>query len=357
MRIFPKSVAFPGQKDSTVSPALAAEPELVLEWDDERLTLAPFVRLDADDNRRSHADLREANWLHLDQDWELLVGLSEVFWGVTESRHLVNIINQTDTVEDIDEEDKLGQPMIHLVLQRDWGALGFYVLPVFRERTFAGNDARLRGPLPIDDDDPSYDSGAEEFHPDAALRWSHAWGDWDLGLGHFLGTSREPRLRLGAAGGRAVLVPHYDQIDQTGADLQYTTGAWLFKLEAITRGGHGDRFQAAVGGFEYTRFGLFESTADLGFLAEYLYDGRDNDDAPPTFADDDLFFGGRVTLNDEQDTAVLVGAIVDRVDKGTLLFIEAERRLGESWKLEIESRWFLNVADDDFLTLRLSWFF
>ena len=42
----------------------------------------------------------------------LLVGAAKVFWGTAESRHLVDIINQTDAVEDIDEEDKLGQPMV-----------------------------------------------------------------------------------------------------------------------------------------------------------------------------------------------------------------------------------------------------
>ena len=35
--------------------------------------------------------------------------------------------NQTDGVEDIDSEDKLGQPMVNLTLERDWGALDLYV--------------------------------------------------------------------------------------------------------------------------------------------------------------------------------------------------------------------------------------
>ena len=48
------------------------------------------------------------------------------------------------------------------------------------------------------------------------------------------------------------------------------------------------------------------------------------------------------------------------------LFVEAERRLGDSWKLELEGRLFLGVddsnplsavEDDDLVTLRLSYFF
>ena len=368
VRIFPNDPAFPGQDDNLLSPSVAVEPEIVYEWNDgdDRLTFVPFLRWDADDDERSHLDLREANWLRFGDDWDLVVGIDKVFWGVTESRHLVDIVNQTDGVEDIDNEDKLGQPMINLTLQRDWGALGLFVLPGFRERTFPDEGARLAGPLPILEDDATYESGAEEAHVDFALRWAHVIGDWDIGLAHFHGTGREPRLLPGTdSGGNPALIPQYDQIDQTSIDAQFTGDATLWKLEAITRSGQGDRFFAAVGGFEHTLFGVFDSNADIGFLAEYLYDGRD-DDAPFTPADNDLFLGSRLTLNDEQDTALLAGAIVDLDTRAMFVSVEAERRLGDDWKLELEGRAFVDVPandvsagirDDDFVTIRLTRFF
>jgi hypothetical protein len=369
LRVFPNAAAFPGQDDATLSPSALAEPELTYEWNDgtDRLTLAPFLRWDGHNGNRSHADLREASWLHIGEDWDLVVGLDKVFWGVTESRHLIDIINQDDRVEDIDGEDKLGQAMVNLNLLRDWGTTSIFVLPGFRERTFPESDARLRGPSPIADDDASFDSGAEDRHVDLALRWAHTVEDWDIGLSHFQGTSREPRLLpRPRAGGGTEFLPHYDQIDQTGLDLQLTRDAWLWKLEAMTRGGHGDRFLAAVGGLEYTRFGIFGTGADLGLLAEYLYDGRDQDRAPATSANDDIFLGTRLALNDAQDTSALLGAVIDRDSQATLLFVEAERRIGDSWKVELEGRFLLNmpdddpqagIRDDDFITLRLSWFF
>ena len=79
-----------------------------------------------------------------------------------------------------------------------------------------------------------------------------------------------------------------------------------------------------------------------------------------------FFVGARLALNDVQDTTALLGAIVDVEDRSTALFVEAERRLGDSWKLEFESRLFLGVSDsnplttfkdDAFLVLRLSSFF
>ncbi len=370
IRAFPNSPQFDEQDDTRLSPSIAFEPEVVYEWNggDDRITFVPFGRYDAHDDNRSHVDLRELNWLHVGDDWDSVIGVDKVFWGVTESRHLVDIINQDDSVEDVDGEDKLGQPMLNLNLFRDWGTLSGFILPGFRERPFRSNDARLRGSLPVDDDNATFESNAEEHHIDFALRWSHTFDDLDIGLAHFHGTSREPRLlpRVNPDG-RVVLIPRYDQIDQTSLDAQLTKDAWLWKLEAITRSGQGDRFFATVAGFEYTLFGIFDSNADLGLLAEYLYDGRDEDDAPAVITDDDIFLGARATLNDEQDTTFLIGGIIDREEQSTLFSVEAERRLGEFWKLELEGRLFLNIddedlilngiRDDDVITLRLTRFF
>ena len=63
---------------------------------------------------------------------------------------------------------------------------------------------------------------------------------------------------------------------------------------------------------------------------------------------------------------MLAGAIVDRRSQATLFFVEAERRLGESWKIEVEGRFFIDVSgddplagmqNDDVVTLRLTKFF
>ena len=96
-------------------------PELYLEDAAGRsLTFAPFFRYDNTDSRRTHADLREAYLLLFGEigegEWELRVGVDQVFWGVTESQHLVDIVNQVDFVEHPAGEAKLGQPMVQLHL-------------------------------------------------------------------------------------------------------------------------------------------------------------------------------------------------------------------------------------------------
>lgn len=345
--------------------SLVFEPELTYESIDarHRFELVPFFRLDAEDDERSHVDLREFSWRIVEDEWDLLLGVSKVFWGVTESRHLVDIINQTDSVEDIDEEDKLGQLMINLNWVQEWGTLSAFVLPYFRERTFPGEEGRLRFPLVVDTDKAEYESSLEEWYPDFALRYQHTLGDWDIGASIFRGTSREPVFELNSDGQE--LIPRYELITQLGVDFQYTKDAWLLKFEGIGREGHGETFLASVAGVEYTFFQLFDTAADLGVLAEYLWDDR-SAGAPPTIVDDDLFIGGRFALNDVQDTNLLAGVTFGFEEESALFVVEAERRLGDNWKLEIEARVFAGelrdsafaaFADDSFLNFRVARYF
>ncbi|MGI9305645.1 MAG: hypothetical protein ACR2RB_23500, partial [Gammaproteobacteria bacterium] len=215
-RYFPQEALDTRQGDFNAS--LYTQPEFYHEWrgGDFALVFEPFFRLDSRDDERTHFDLRELNVLALAGNWEWRVGLGKVFWGVTESQHLVDIINQTDLVENIDGEDKLGQPMIHATWLPEWGAAEFFVLPGFRERTFPGAKGRVRTPLAVDTDSPSYESGHEERHIDWAIRLKTTYGPWDVGVSHFNGTSRVPELRPGLDGaGNPVLIPRYNLIDQT----------------------------------------------------------------------------------------------------------------------------------------------
>ncbi len=367
-RIFFNEPAAPSQFSDVTQNSLILNGEAAWESEDRRhfIYVNPFARLDDRDDERTHFDLREAYYQWVGDTFEARVGVGKVFWGVTESRHLVDIINQTDFVENIDEEDKLGQPMIEVSTLRDFGEFTFYVLPGFRERTFPGPRGRFNLPLPVADEAAQFESDAENRRVDVAARYSHYFGDWDVGLSVFHGTSREPRFLLAPRGD--AFIPFYDVITQGGADVQYTQGPWLLKFEGVVRAGQGDVFAATVAGFEYTVFGVTASGADLGVLAEYLYDGRDEDPAvaPFTVAQNDLFTGARLGLNDVQDTAVLAGGVVDMESGAVAVQVEAERRVGENWFAEVEGRFFVNVADDDpiatfarddALTLRLTRYF
>ena len=163
--------------------SVSIEPELYWQWNDgnDSVILTPFYRLDGQDNRRTHGDIRELAYVHVSDDWELRVGIRKEFWGVTEFQHLVDVINQTDGVEDFDGEDKLGQQMVNLSLVNDWGIVDVFLLPGFRERTYLGKEGRLRAPFVVDKNNVDYESSAGQQHLDFAIRWSHSIADLHLG--------------------------------------------------------------------------------------------------------------------------------------------------------------------------------
>lgn len=344
--------------------SVAFSPEFYSEWDRGRqsLIISPFFRVDTQDVERTHLDFRELQWLLAQDSWELRVGISKVFWGVTESQHLVDVINQTDLVENNDTEDKLGQPMINLSLFKNWGTVDLFVLPYFRERTFVGLDGRLRSALVVEKDASKYESGAGQQHLDMAVRWSHSIGEWDIGLSHFYGTNREPLLLLNGTG--TALLPFYETMKQTGLDVQYTFESWLWKLETIRRDTKSDTFTAFTGGVEYTFYNTFDSKIDVGVLAEYLFDDRNNKSL--VSFENDALFGTRLTWNDEQSSELLIGLIHDISSNDAGWNIEASRRIGNRWKVSLEGR-FYNIKDkesvmyplrnDDYIQLEFMRFF
>ena len=348
VRLFPNDALYSGQNDQSSS--FVIQPEYYHEFESgSSFAFTPFFRLDSGDQERTHLDIRELTYLWLKEDFELRVGVRKVFWGVTEFIHLIDIVNQTDLVESVDTEDKLGQPMVNFSVSRDWGMVDIFWMPFFRERTFVGTGGRLRGASVVDEARTQYESAAEEWHSDWALRYSHTFGDIDMGLSQFVGTSRDPTLLDGTdSNGDDIKIPKYEQIKQTSLDVSYVIGEWLWKLESLYRTGQGNEdYFAWAGGFEYTSVGVLESNMDLGFVGEWLYDDRE-DDADTAF-ENDIAGGLRLSVNDAASSEALLGWVQDVDTSARLLFLEASRRFGNNWLLNIEMRLSLDQPDSDFL--------
>jgi hypothetical protein len=326
--------------------SLSLRPEFYHDWrdGDHRLVAELFGRWDSADDKRTHADIRELYWRGtFRRDLDLYIGFRRVFWGVTETVHLVDIINQTDLIENIDGEQKLGQPMVASSWSSSRGMFELLLMPLFRERTFASAEGRPGLPLPVEVDQAEYESGAAEIHFDWAARYSHYVGDLDFGLAWFTGTDRLPTYRPDDSGTR--LIPRYELMKRLSLDAQLTRGSWLWKVESVVRERRDEISIGAVGGFEYTFFGTFDSAADLGVLLELQYDDRDE----PLVADNDLAAGVRLALNDVADTQLLAFASVDIENGGMFGSVEGSRRLGMAWRLGLELRLFMNTDPDDLL--------
>ncbi len=347
--------------------SISFEPELYWQWNagNDSIIFTPFYRVDSHDEQRTHGDIRELAYVHAADDWELRLGIRKEFWGVTEFQHLVDVINQTDGVEDFDGEDKLGQQMINLSLVNDWGIVDIFLLPGFRERTYAGSEGRLRGPVVVDENNVSYESSAGQKHLDVALRWSHSVGDYDIGAYWFHGTNREAYLTPSLEN---TLQQYYVQMEQVGIDLQATLGDWLWKFESIYRHTTLEDFWATQAGFEYSFIGVFDSNLDLGLLMEHSWDSRGQValGAQGSLLQNDLFLGTRLAFNDMQSSELLMGIGSDLDHNAFSFLIEASRRFGDNFIATLDVRLLqsnepddvlYSLSNDDHAQLAIAWYF
>ena len=248
----------------------------------------------------------------------------------------------------------------------------------------------------VAEDDARYESGAERERVDFAARGQFFLGRLELAVSHFSGTSREPRLvpawdRINSALPPTLnnienvrLEPVYDVIDQTGVELLWPRGGWLWKFEGISRSGQGERFEAATGGFEYTQVGLLGTAMDLGWILEYLWE-EDRETLSRSPFEHDWLVGQRFTFNDTAGTEILWTLIHDPHSEEKVVNLEASRRLGSDFKVSLEGRAYTDTgepltqaellrragqgesvfdgrrltpfADDDFVQAELIWYF
>ena len=312
--------------------------EIFHEEEDYIFHLKPKIRKDSQDPKRNLLDLQEFYLLHIGEEREIKFGISKEFWGVTETTHRVDIINQTDFTEGFDGEEKLGQPMMKVSLEKEWGVLDIYALFSIRERQFSGQEGRLRLPLIIDKNESIYESSAKNKRTDFAARWSNYYDQLDIAISYFSGTTREPRL-VPTGSIDKPLIPYYETIDQFGLELLYLIGSLAIKVEAISRTGQGDRFSAATYGFEYTQVGIFDSRIDLGWIFEGNHDDRLK--SSPTV------LGTRLSFNDELDSQILSGFIWNDVSKELGFLLESSRRVGECCLIALEGVYFEDTDEDN----------
>jgi hypothetical protein len=317
LRLFDNPPTLPGQRRHAgalvLNPSFSATPGASGAWD---VKLSPYLRLDAADSASRYLDLREASVRHRSPKDLWRFGMETVHWGVVESNHLIDIVNQLDPRADVDLEAKLGQPLVSYTRFLDrFGRVELMWLPYHRPRPLLGNESRQRlGP--VAQDPAPHGLAPWRRTNDAAIRWSGTLWDVDVGVYGFSGLSREPdQLPSGAE--------RYRWIKQIGLNAQWPVGSMLWKLEAIHRRGHGKPFDAYVVGGEYT-FTL--PSGELGVLLETMEDQRDAS-APPTRFADAMFAGVRFRFNESGDSELLGGVLRDRASNAWLHKLEFSRRI------------------------------
>ena len=295
--------------------------------------------------------------------WQVDVGYDLVFWGVAEGRNLVNIINQRDQIRDSLGDQGLGQSMVAL---RYFGAsttVEAFVLPRFEELSFGEEGRPWSLGFPVREEAATFESANGAAHVDFALRFSGLVGNVEFAPFVFDGTLREPQFVFDAATNS--LSPHYRQGRVFGVEAQYTSGAFLYKLEAThTNPDTSSDYWAAIAGVEYAVASLFGRPWETAFFAEYNYDSRQND--PAVVFENDLFLGAQIRFPNTLGTELQIGAIIDLEDGDYVGSVSLASRLTDNLRASAEYI-YIEASDptdglfpgrnDDQLSLTLEWHF
>ncbi len=341
-----------------IFPALIVKPQWawISESQEQQFVTQFFYLYDSVDQSRTHFDVREFYWLYQAETWEALVGINKVFWGVAESRNLVNIINQQDTAYGFDKSYRLGQPMIQGTWdQEEAGVISAYILPYFREQTLVGE----KNPGYINAT-PQYQDSAKANHVDYAIRYANYIDDHEFAVSYFQGTDRIPAYLFLNGVGTAL----YRQAKQVGLEYQLSLDGWLWKFEGIHKSITDDtEFFASVFGFEYTLVGAIDEI-DIGLLAEVNWDERG--ERSNDILQNDTFLATRFDFNDVDGSDITMGVSVDNNNFGQSWSIRGSKRFGNAWKAEVSSFFFALPDEDplaqrlnnqDYLQLRLTYFY
>jgi hypothetical protein len=300
-----------------------------------------FARLDQHDHKRTHVDIRDLYWRYFKTNWEFSVGVKTVAWGKTESNHLIDIINQYDLLEGRASENKLGQPMLQFVYAPEWITFEILATTYSRDIQFPGIHGRLQPGLTAGK--PTFEKENARYLPDAALRVAKNAGNFEVALSNFYGTNRLPVFNFLDN----TYIPYYEEINQTGLELQLLTNSFVWKGEFVNVISHRRTIQAFTIGCEYNL--SLRSGQELKWMLEYTYDERGEEQI--SGINNDLFAGVNLNFNDRQSSNVSVSGFYDFDFETTLLRAQAKRRVGGAWMVKVAYTGILKTAEGDFYHL------
>jgi hypothetical protein len=307
-----------------------------------------FGRLDALDDARSIFVVEEA-WVQARSGrMRLRVGADLVNWTATEAFHPADVINARNLDSDLENFEKLGEPMVALQARAFEGTtFSLLYMPYRTEPIFASPRSRLSFARGIDLDgrrqmvDRDGDLTDDLWGHQAAIAVRQVLGSADLTLHALEHMDRsQPLVLLDPTRGPLL---QFQTVRQVGGTYQQALGGLLLKLEGAYRmfvapqaplPGQPDHGLVAAG-LEYglPHAGGSEST----FLLEgqvLLGVGDEARRAGLSVFQRDVLVGYRLALNDESGKELLLGVIGDleRAGEG-LVTLNYQQRIGETWTI------------------------
>ncbi|MEZ4272283.1 MAG: hypothetical protein R3C68_12900 [Myxococcota bacterium] len=223
-----------------------------------------FGRVDRRDEGRSVLIVEEA-WVELKKSLvRLRLGADIVNWTATEAFHPADVLNSRNLDSDVENFEKVGEPMAELSFNVGNGTLSAYYMPYYtrpiqpspRSRQGVFPPGLPVGPLLRMDAHGNLADG--DFGHQGGLRARQTFGSADLSL-HFIHhmDRDQPEIVFDATAGE--LRPLFRTVTQAGGTYQQVFGSLILKVEAAYRFRSLRRHDSAFG---FAR--RSESRADCG---------------------------------------------------------------------------------------------
>ncbi len=328
-----------------------------------------FGRQDAFDRRRQVLLVEEA-WLSARLGrWRLRVGSDILNWTATEAFHPADVINARNLDSDVENFDKVGEPMVALQVGLFAATtLSAYYMPVYMATLFPTPASRLSFAPPGTDlegrrrlvgrDGRFTDS---DFGHQAALRIQQTIGAADVSLFALEHMDRlQPVAALDLAAAAPLVI--FQTVRQLGATYQHALGPVLLKIEGAYRWfvapadasvGAGLRPVAGTALFPARNHGALAAGVEYGLPHQngsestVIFEAQAIAGVPEEIRDTlspfqrDVLVAYRFALNDEDSKEILVGSIFDLEDpRQVLVSVSYQQRLGETWSLRAGLRIF-----------------
>ena len=331
-----------------------------------------FGRLDSRDDGRTVLLVEEGYVQFRSGRFRLRAGWDIVNWTATEAFHPADVINARNFDSDLENLEKLGEPMLTAQVGLLEGMTASVLLmPVYTKSLFPSARSRLNFVPGLDLGanrvllDRDGDVTDNDFGPQAAFRLQQVLGSADVSV-HAL--EQMDRLQPLAAfnvltGAPATL---FQTVRQVGGTYQQVMGSLIAKLETayrwfvparrdwpyaplgelapvLTSAPYPDRNHGTVAiGFEYGIVHENSSESTLLLEGQFVY-GAGSDRIRKSLSpfQRDILVGYRFALGDVDGKELLLGAIVDLQDAEEFLVNASyQQRLGDTWRVKLGLRLF-----------------
>ena len=286
-----------------------------------------LARLDAIDDTRNIVALEEAFVGYSAGRLNVNVGSQILNWTATEAFHPSDIINSRNFDSDLENLEKLGEPMVEVQLQVLQGALSLYYMPLRISPNLVPASSRLSlVPLGIELGDTLWVSrngkkSEAAFAHQGAVHFSQTVGSADIAV-HVVDHSdrHQPTFTFDAETGE--VRPTFHSVTQIGLTYVQVFGSLLVKVEAARRSFRSPDPDSApdvtsiptheqvAAGVEYGWITSAGHSATLIAEGQAILEDRETRRALHLFQGDALV-GYRHAFNDEKGRELLLVFITD----------------------------------------------